>query len=110
MLCKLFAGHGFCCKMQLCQCQENLTRTAELYLGIIRVTLIDGKCVLTTIPYAFECEWLILKTATYPIIRGRAHFKNIIYLFFFFNCNVQVIGHIKGIFLHHKDLACVDFL
>ncbi len=49
MLWKPSADHGFCCKMRLRKCLEKPTRTAKLYLGLIRGTLNDGRCVPTPI-------------------------------------------------------------
>lgn len=55
-----------CCKMQLCKSQENSVKTVELYLGLIKITLNDGSCVLITNYQEFKCDWLITNTATPP--------------------------------------------
>lgn len=42
---------GFCSSLQRSKCWENPTRAAELYLGLIRVSLINGSCV----PKKIDC-------------------------------------------------------
>ena len=73
------------CGMQLRKCQERPTRTAELYLGLIRGTLNYGRRVLTPIYHEFQCDCLIPNTATSPVIRGCAHFSIHIILLLHFN-------------------------
>lgn len=42
-------------------------KTSELYLKFIKGTLNGGSCALTPFKQVFECDWLILNTATSPV-------------------------------------------
>lgn len=59
---------------------ENPTTTAEFYMGLIRVTLINVKYVLTTIYNSFNIK--ILNTVTFLLIRGYAYLCNHIIVLF----------------------------
>lgn len=89
MLCELAVDHGCCCKMQLRKSQENPAKTVELYLGLIKITLNVGTCVLITKYQAYECDWLIMNTATSPAINGWEHSSNqvIVICFFYYSKN-----------------------
>ena len=56
--------------------QANPTATADFHLVLIRITFIDGRCMLFTYKYDSECDWLTLNTANPPIMKGCADLCN----------------------------------
>lgn len=51
-------------------------------LYFIWVTLIDGRWIPISIWYCFECDCLILSTATFPVIKGSAQLCNQVIVYF----------------------------
>lgn len=83
--------------MQLRESQENPVKTVELYLGLIKITLNDGSCVLITNYQEFECDWLIMNTATPPALTGWEHSCNQVIVSYFFNITIQIPQNESGI-------------
>lgn len=73
---------------------KNLTRTAEVYLVLIRVTSGEDRFVL----FHMSLMIVILNTAAYPIIKGCAHLcKSIIRL---------LKGYFRFFFLSFLGFQC----